>query len=208
MKNITAPIPVVPHFKPINPLYVMFIPILLITGLVMKKALEHTPKHKKDKLFVFCLIFAEIVTALMLIRYGLTVSAIKGIAFLVLAVFASVCDIRTREVADAVSIMILLIGLSNVAVNQIFINMISAVCVLGFLLVCACFVGHFGGADIKFSASSVFLLGLSKGTAGLMIGLFLSIIGTLIRNKITKTKDKDLPLVPYLSVAFLITYFI
>lgn len=200
--------PVMPVIKPINPAYIMLIPILLITGLVMKKAMEYTPDYKRDDFTTWCLIITEVVSALLFFRFGLTLATVKGIAFLVLAVFASVCDIKTRRVADAVSIMVALVGLSDVSVKQIFFNLISASCVLGFLLICACVIGQFGGADIKFSAASVFLLGLSKGIAGLMLGLLLSIIGTLIRNKIKKTNKQDLPLVPYLAVAFLITYFI
>ena len=39
---------VMPVIKPINPAYIMLIPILLITGFVMKKAMEYTPDYKRD----------------------------------------------------------------------------------------------------------------------------------------------------------------
>lgn len=101
--------PVMPVIKPINLAYIMLIPILLITGFVMKKAMEYTPDYKRDDFTTWCLIITEVVSALLFFRFGLTLAVIKGIAFLVLAVFASVCDIKTRRVADAVSIMVALV---------------------------------------------------------------------------------------------------
>ena len=44
--------------------------------------------------------------------------------------------------------------------------------------------------------------------AGLILGLLLSVICTVIRKKKTKTKDNSLPMIPYLSVGFLTAYMI
>lgn len=43
---------------------------------------------------------------------------------------------------------------------------------------------------------------------GLVAGLVFAIVGTLIRNKVKKSEDKTLPLIPYLSAGFLIGYLV
>lgn len=60
-----------------------------------------------------------------------------------------------------------------------------------------------GGADVKFIPACFFILGAGRGSLGLMLGLLYAVIGTLIRNKIRKSEDKTLPLIPYLSVGFI-----
>lgn len=198
-----------PVLVPLNPGYILLIPLLLIAGAVMKKAIELSPLNDKKKLSVRCPVITELLSVLLFVRFGLSVATIKGIAFLIIAVYASACDIQTRSVADYLSVMVVLVGLTGTSVKQIFFNLVSAFCMLGFLVLCAILAkGQLGGADIKFSAACTFLLGLGKGVSGLMLGLLLSVIGTLIRNSIKKSKDKDLPLVPYLSAAFLISYFV
>jgi prepilin signal peptidase PulO-like enzyme (type II secretory pathway) len=64
-----------------------------------------------------------------------------------------------------------------------------------------------GGADVKLSAACAFLLGFEKGVIGLAIGLFISIITNLIIEKIKKSKDQPFPLVPYLSIGFMLMYY-
>ena len=65
-----------------------------------------------------------------------------------------------------------------------------------------------GGADVKFIAAAMFVCGFPEGLAGLILGLLLSVVGTLIRNKKTKSKDKTMPMIPYLSVGFLTAFMI
>ena len=62
-----------------------------------------------------------------------------------------------------------------------------------------------GGADIKISTACGFLLGVTRGAAGLTLGLVFSVICSLITRK---RKDEKLPLIPYLAAGFIPAYFI
>lgn len=89
------------------------------------------------------------------------------------------------------------------------VNAVAGVAAFGFFfLVAILSKNKIGGADVKFIAACMFVCGVSEGTAGLILGLMLSVIGTLIRNKKNKSKDKTLPMIPYLSVGFLTAYMI
>ena len=59
-----------------------------------------------------------------------------------------------------------------------------------FLLLAVIFKNKIGGADVKFIAAAMFVCGFPEGLAGLILGLLFSVIGTLIRNRKTKSKDK------------------
>ena len=61
--------------------------------------------------------------------------------------------------------------------------------------------------QFKLSAACSFLLGFQRGMAGLVIGLLSAIICNLILNRKSKIKGKAFPLVPYLSVGFMVMYF-
>lgn len=172
---------------------------------ISKKIISKTPGFQKEnkKIPIYHGIALFIVSSL-LIAFGFSLGALKGIIFALILLYASVSDIQTHSVYDSVSVMILITGLISVGKSQIIFNLISALMVFAFLFVCAIVSGNkFGGADVKLSAACVFLLGLQKGVAGLAIGLFLSIVS----NMILKTKDKAFPLVPYLSIGFMTMYF-
>ena len=125
--------------------------------------------------------------------------------------YASVRDIKTREVPDSISVMLLILGLVDTDIER-FPSML-----FGALLV---FLPQFvsalinpskalGGADIKISSSAAFLLGAQRGLFALIVGLTLAVIAMPIIRKIRKLpKDQPFPLIPFLSVGIVARYFI
>ena len=125
--------------------------------------------------------------------------------------YASVMDIKTREVPDSVSVMLLILGLVDVSIKEI------PQMLLGMVLV---FLPQFtsalinptkalGGADIKVSSSAAFLLGVQRGLFALIVGLTLSVVTMQIIRKIRRLpKDQPFPLIPFLSIGIIAGYFI
>ena len=136
---------------------------------------------------------------------------IKTIILLALLLYASVMDIKTREVPDSVSVMLLILGLVDVSIKEI------PQMLLGMVLV---FLPQFisalinpskalGGADIKVSSSAAFLLGTPNGLFALIFGLTLAVIAMPIIRKIRKLpKDQPFPLIPFISIGIVAGYFI
>ena len=136
---------------------------------------------------------------------------IKTIILLALLLYASVRDIKTREVPDSVSGMLLILGLVDTDIGK-FPSML-----FGALLV---FLPQFasalinpskalGGADIKLSSAAAFLLGMPNGLFALIVGLTLAVIVIPIIRKIRNIpKDQPFPLISFLSVGIVAGYFI
>ena len=125
--------------------------------------------------------------------------------------YASVRDIKTREVPDSISGMLLILGLVDTDIERL------PSMLLGMALV---FLPQFisalinpskalGGADIKLSSAAAFLLGAQRGLFALIVGLTLAVIAMPIIRKIRKLpKDQPFPLIPFLSVGIVAGYFI
>lgn len=190
--------------------YLKAIPLLVLTFFLSKGILKRTPDYQKDSILnMWCIGITEIFSFILFIRYGLTLTLIKGILLLFVCLYASVCDIKTRNLSDAVSVTVFLLGFIDVSINDVWFYAIASAGIFLFMLVCAVLSKNkIGGADIKFIPAAFFVLGASRGIAGLISGLVLSVIGTVIRNKIKKTKEQTLPMIPYLSVGFLTAFFV
>ena len=136
---------------------------------------------------------------------------IKTIILLTLLLYASVRDLKTREVPDSVSGMLLILSLVDTDIARL------PSMLLGILLV---FLPQFisalinpskalGGADIKLSSAAAFLLGAQMGLFALIIGLTLTVIVMPIIRRIRKLpKDQPFPLIPFLSIGIVVGYFI
>lgn len=184
---------------------ILLLPTLVIVAVATWSLLKHTPKfNKTDKVNTVCMAMALVLTGTMLFLFGSTVSFLKGILFILVCVYASVCDIKERQVPDCASVIVLIIGLMNISASTLVIRAVECVLVFGFLLLMASLKkSHFGGADVKFISACFMLTGMMCGMDALIIGLVLSVICTLIRNKKTKEKDNSMPLIPYISIGFL-----
>lgn len=188
--------------------HILFLPILAAVWGIAVLILKRTPDYMKgDKLNKICVALTELFTFLLYIRHGWTMDMLRGIALSAVALFGSVSDIKKREMPDVISIMIFFLGFRQANMAQILTAFLSAVGAFVFMLVCAVLSNNkIGGADVKYIAAWFYVSGAYCGIIGLLAGLVFSLIGTAVRNVITKNKDKYLPLIPYLSAGFLITY--
>ena len=145
----------------------------------------------------------------MYLVFGVSVNLLKGILLTDAFLFASVSDFRIRRVPDWVSIVVAALGLVSVPGGKLLWNAVAGAVAFGFFFLAAVISKNkIGGADVKFIAAAMFVCGFPEGLAGLILGLLLSVIGTLIRNRKTKSKDKTMPMIPYLAVGFLTAFMI
>lgn len=136
---------------------------------------------------------------------------IKAIILLVLMLYASVMDIKTREVPDSVSVMLLILGLVDVSIKEIPQMLLGMVLVFMPQFISALINSSkaLGGADIKVSSSAAFLLGTPNGLFALIFGLTLAVIVMPIIRRIRKLpKDQPFPLIPFISIGIVAGYFI
>ena len=176
---------------------------------ISKVVISKTPGYNKEskKIPIYHCISIILVSSL-LIAFGWSTELIKGIILLQILLYASVSDIQTHEVKDFISVLIFITGFIGVTLSDIPMMLLSGLAIGGVLLICAMVSGNrLGGADVKLSAACAFLLGFSKSIAGLVIGLFVSVIVNLIIQKQKKLKNQPFPLVPYLSIGFMLMYF-
>lgn len=158
---------------------------------------------------MICVCLSALLCVILFLIYGTSAGLMKGILLTVVFLFASVSDIQTREVPDWVHIIIALLGLISVSSSELLRNAVAGISAFGFFFLSAVLLKNkIGGADVKFIAACVFVIGAWKGVFGLILGLSLSVVGTLIRMKKQKSTDKTLPMIPYLSVGFLSAYMI
>lgn len=185
---------------------------LAVTGLTALLISLYAAKlwNGNNKKAAFAFVGISIAAAVLIFSFfGYAVSAVRGIIFCLILLFASYSDIKTREVDDYLHIMIVLTAFIGRNVSDIPSMMLSAVLIaIPMLFVTIICKGrNIGGADIKLSASCAFLLGIEKGGSGLAIGLTLSIIVNLIIQR-RKNKEDGFPLIPYLAVGFMAIYMV
>lgn len=178
---------------------------MLTARFVIKSAPNYDKTKKRNKIY---LLIVAACSLFFLFRLGImSVALYKSIAFTLIMLYASVCDIEERSVPNYVSVLILLLGLSCLTPKMLLAHAGSGILLFLFIFIIAMIApGKIGGADVKIIGACAFFLGLMPAVTGLMLGLLLSVVITLILIKCKKTDDRKLPLVPYLSTGFLITY--
>jgi len=138
-------------------------------------------------------------------------SLIKLGVLIALLLYASIKDIRSREVPDSVSGMMLILGLVGITVGDLP-SMLLGITLVFLPQYLAAIINPekaLGGADIKLSSSAAFLLGAPRGLFALIVGLTLSVITVPIVRKVKKLpKNQPFPLVPFLAVGIIAAYLI
>lgn len=187
-----------------------FVPIGLATILLAWVTIRRTPEYAKGrKVNIIGLCLMAVLSFVLYRVFGVSANLLKGILLTDAFLFASISDYRIRKVPDWVSVIVALLGIISVSGSNLLWNAVTGITAFGFFFLAAIISKNkIGGADVKFIAASMFVCGLNAGLAGLIFGLALSVIGTLIRNKKTKSKDKTMPMIPYLSVGFLTAFMI
>ena len=197
-------------FSSIDTELLTFLPIVLASILLAWATVRRTPEYAKGrKLNVIAVSVMAVLSFGMYLIFGVSVNLLKGILLTDAFLFASVSDFRIRRVPDWVSIVVAALGLISVSGGKLLWNAVAGAVAFGFFFLAAVISKNkIGGADVKFIAAAMFVCGFPEGLAGLILGLLLSVVGTLIRNKKTKSKDKTMPMIPYLSVGFLTAFMI
>ena len=191
------------------PDFIFLIILLFVIYRISESVIRRTPRYtKEDKKIPIYQIICIIVVSSLQIGFGWSAELVKGIILLLILLYASVSDIQTHRVKDIASVMILITGFIGITASEIPKHLFGGILIGGILFICAVASNNrIGGADVKLSAACSFLLGFQRGMAGLVIGLLSAIICNLILNRKSKIKGKAFPLVPYLSVGFMIMYF-
>lgn len=197
-------------FSSVDTELLTFLPIVLVSILLAWATIRRTPEYAKGrKLNVIAVSVLAVLSFGLYLIFGVSVELLKGILLTDAFLFASISDFRIRKVSDWVSIVVAALGLISVSGGKLLWNAVAGAIAFGFFFLAAVISKNkIGGADVKFIAASMFVCGFPEGLAGLILGLLLSVIGTLIRNKKTKSKDKTMPMIPYLAVGFLTAFMI
>ena len=128
-----------------------------------------------------------------------------------LLLYASVMDIKTREVPDSIPVVLLILGLVDTDIERLpsMLLGIALVFIPQFISALINPSKSLGGADIKVSSSAAFLLGVQNGLFALVVGLTLAVVTMTILRKVRKLpKDQPFPLIPFISIGIVAGYFI
>ena len=155
------------------------------------------------------LVVLTVSTALCLV--GTSVAWIlKGVAFALILLYASVEDFTKREADDCLWVMILLLCITNASGLSLWSmlggGIIAFVPTLAMTILCK---NGFGGADIKIAGASGLMLGFMGGSIGYLIGLLFAVVFNLIYNKVKgRSNEIAFPMLPFLSCGLMLGYFI
>ncbi|MFI3326724.1 MAG: A24 family peptidase [Clostridia bacterium] len=135
---------------------------------------------------------------------------IKTCIFLLLILYASISDIKKREVSGFIPLCILITGLINTNINELPMMLLAMIFVsIPSFIVAMNDPSCYGGADIKFMGACAFVLGIERGILAMILGLSIGIITTKVKRKIKKQNLKEaFPVVPCLAIGTAFSYFI
>ena len=179
----------------------------LVVGLFLNRNME---KQGFVTNKAFTLIASTVMALGLSLRFGLSVYTFQGMFLFFLLLYASMSDLTDRHVANHISISILalsLISVPTVGFTAMFIG--GATSAIIQLCAIATTGDKYGGADLKISSSCAFLLGCTRGLAGIVIGLIIGVVFTLIYNKIkNRNIGESFALVPFISIGMMAMFFI
>ena len=213
MQKISIPMIGGMHVVTPNPWLIIcqYLAVLVVTVIVAlivaRYAAHHWQGNKKDVATGYAAI-SGVYALLLFGGFGFTAQAIRGILLCMILLTASYSDLKSREVADYMSVMVLLTAFIGVSMTDIPGMLLGGLFVSGMMILVTLLSGEscIGGADIKLGGACAFALGTTGGIAGLIIGLVLAIVINMCRSK--STRNQSFPLVPYLAAGFLAAYFI
>ncbi len=123
--------------------------------------------------------------------------------YLIVLLFSSIYDIKYRKIKDIVNIIIIIMAVMKYGIFNfcLYFYLLYAVLQTLFILILTLKFDFIGGGDIKFMFANSIFLGFGASVSGVIIGSVLMII-------INFGKKGEVPMIPYLSVGYLISYFI
>lgn len=134
---------------------------------------------------------------------------LKGIVFVIALSYGAYRDIRTREIPDAVPLILFAVGC--IGFSPLF--SIAGLLITGLPFLIAALRGGnaMGGGDIKLMAACGFVLGPWGGILQTVLGLTLALLFTLIRAMVKGKKierKEQIPLAPFLGAGGILSYLI
>lgn len=180
---------------------------IIVALIAARYAAHHWQGDKQDVAAGYAAI-SGVYALLLFGSFGFTAQTIRGILLCMILLTASYSDLRSREVSDYMSVMVLLTAFIGVSMADIPGMLLSGLFVAGMMLLVTLLSGEscIGGADIKLGGACAFALGTTGGIVGLIGGLVLAIVINMCRGR--NTRNQSFPLVPYLAAGFLAAYFI
>lgn len=137
----------------------------------------------------------------------MSIQSVEAICFILLLLFASLCDLRTRQIPNSLSLAIVVVGLLNFSPCTSLPGLI--ITGLPYLFAAIFSGGKIGGGDIKLMAACGFVLGPLYGTLQSILSLSLVLlfsIGISFHSGFRVTKQTTLPLAPFLAVGGIAAY--
>ena len=179
---------------------------MLITGfagyITGKSAAESFGGNKKKTAVVFT-VTALITMAALLCFFGASAKAARGGVMCIIMLYAAYEDIKTRECADFLSIMLGITGIIGKEPKELILSLIAFAGIVLILLISSAVTKNgIGGGDVKFAGAVSLVLGFFNTAAALTAGLLIAVIVNKLK------KEKSFPLLPYLAPAFMTAYFI
>ena len=180
--------------------------LLLITGfagyITGKSAAESFGGNKKKTAVVFT-VTALITMAALLCFFGASAKAARGGVMCIIMLYAAFEDIKTRECADFLSVMLGITGIMGKEPKELILSLIAFAGIILILLISSAVTKNgIGGGDVKFAGAVSLVLGFFNTAAALVLGLLAAVVINKLR------KQKSFPLLPYLTPAFMTAYFI
>lgn len=131
-------------------------------------------------------------------------TVVKGIVMAAVLIYASSKDIKTREVSNSVTLLLLITALIDIRLENIPSMLLGAFLVSVPMLLASIFSARsFGGADIKISFACGFILDAQRGFVGMVAGLLSAVILNAILNVVKrKTIEESFAMIPFLSFGF------
>ena len=211
---IVPPKIVPPTIQPIDPdIAMMLLPYIAVASIAALLGLIVVAVIKKrfgGELQTPNIIIPPVLSIALSLRFGFGMELVQGVILCLILLYAANSDILTREVADGISVMIVITALIGAELVNIPMMFLATVLItLPQLLIAILKPNCYGGADIKLMAACAFLLGIWKGVFAIIIGLLLAVICTLIIRKVQKKNIKEsFALIPYLAVGSMLAFFI
>ena len=180
--------------------------LLLITGfagyITGKSAAESFGGNKKKTAVVFT-VTAVLTMAALLCFFGASAKAARGGVMCIIMLYAAYEDIKTRECADFLSVMLGITGIMGKEPKELILSLIAFAGIILILLISSAVTKNgIGGGDVKFAGAVSLVLGFFNTAAALTAGLLIAVIVNKLK------KEKSFPLLPYLAPAFMTAYFI
>lgn len=182
----------------------MLVSTVIVALLASRYAADRFDGNKKKAALFFTGISFCVALALVCF-FGCAAITVKGLILSLVLVFSSYEDIKKRECDDYLHLMIVIAAFIGTDLSSIPNMLLSGLFAGGLMLLTMLITkSNVGGADIKMAAACCFLLGLSRGIFGLLLGTVLAVVFNIFK----KDKKKGFPMIPYLAVGTMAAYFI